>query len=159
MYGSTGRSGIGNSYTGNDYAGHTWQDISDLSPNGRQYMSEVTGQPTDLSGANYWHMRKDLPDMLDCATIITAESFKTPPYYHQKPVNSLENVDAKQEIEPEQYNATPDVAEAVLAPVFTEESGVDVVQRDVGGRDKLAERVIGFLVLIITAKVLWGVLT
>lgn len=53
MWGSTGRSGYGDSTIGGDY--DSWDGIS---PNGRQYKNEITGETRDLSGADYWHLRK-----------------------------------------------------------------------------------------------------
>lgn len=151
MYNSTGRSGIGEAFTGDEYKGHTWQDIGGVSPNGRQFMSEITGQPFDLSGSKYWEMRKDLPDMLDSATVITAESYKTPSYYHQpKKAKSVE-IDSS-------AHASDTFGEVEQAAV--ENTAVDVhinVPKTLVDthkptqREKNAERTIGFLVLIITA--------
>lgn len=158
MYNSTGRSGIGEAFTGETYKGHTWQDIGGVSPNGRQYMSEVTGQPNNLSGSAYWEMRKDLPDMLDSATVITAESYKTPSYYHQpkkaKPVeidSSAHASDTFGEVEQAAVENTP-----VDVHINVPKTLVDTPKST--QREKNAERTIGFLVLVITATVVFNVL-
>lgn len=159
MYNSTGRSGIGDAFIGDEYKGHTWQDIGGVSPNGRQFMSEVTGQPFDLSGANYWHMRKDLPDMLGPSGLITAESYKTPSYYHQpkkpKPVeidSSAHASDTFGEIEqPAVENAPVDAH--INVPNDSAQAGLRPTQRE-----KRAERTIGFLILVITATVVFNAL-
>lgn len=53
MWGSKGRSGYGDSTIGGDY--DSWDGIS---PNGRQYKNEATMETRDLSGSDYWHLRK-----------------------------------------------------------------------------------------------------
>lgn len=53
MWGSKGRSGYGDSTIGGDY--DSW---SDLSPNGKQWKNPITMETRDLSGADYWHLRK-----------------------------------------------------------------------------------------------------
>lgn len=53
MWTSKGRSGYGDSTIGGDY--DSWDGIS---PNGRQYKNEATMETRDLSGADYWHLRK-----------------------------------------------------------------------------------------------------
>jgi len=53
MWGSTGRSGYGNNTIGGDY--DSWDGIS---PNGKQYKNEITQETRNLSGADYWHLRK-----------------------------------------------------------------------------------------------------
>jgi hypothetical protein len=53
MWGSKGRSGYGDSTIGGDY--DSWDGVS---PNGRQYKNEATMETRDLSGADYWHLRK-----------------------------------------------------------------------------------------------------
>lgn len=53
MWQSKGRSGYGDSAIGSGY--HSWDG---LSPNGRQYKNEATMETRDLSGADYWHLRK-----------------------------------------------------------------------------------------------------
>lgn len=53
MWASKGRSGYGDSTIGGDY--DSWNGVS---PNGRQYRNEVTMETRDLSGADYWHLRK-----------------------------------------------------------------------------------------------------
>lgn len=53
MWGSTGRSGYGDSTVGGDY--DSWDGVS---PNGKQYRNEATMETRDLSGADYWHLRK-----------------------------------------------------------------------------------------------------
>ena len=55
MWNSTGRSGIGETNQGGTYA-----DLEGLTPNGRQYRNEATLETRDLSGADYWHLRKQL---------------------------------------------------------------------------------------------------
>lgn len=53
MWGSKGRSGYGDSTVGGDY--DSW---ADLSPNGKQWKNPITMETRDLSGADYWHLRK-----------------------------------------------------------------------------------------------------
>lgn len=53
MWTSTGRSGYGDSTIGGDY--DSWDG---LSANGRQYKNEATMETRNLSGADYWHCRK-----------------------------------------------------------------------------------------------------
>lgn len=53
MWQSKGRSGYGDSTIGGDY--DSWNGVS---PNGRQYKNEATMETRDLSGADYWHLRK-----------------------------------------------------------------------------------------------------
>lgn len=53
MWTSKGRSGYGDSTIGGDY--DSWDGIS---PNGKQYRNEATMETRDLSGADYWHLRK-----------------------------------------------------------------------------------------------------
>lgn len=53
MWQSKGRSGYGDSTIGGDY--DSWDGVS---PNGRQYKNEATMETRDLSGADYWHCRK-----------------------------------------------------------------------------------------------------
>ena len=53
MWNSTGRSGYGESTIQGNY--DSWDS---LSRNGRQYKNEATMETRDLSGADYWHLRK-----------------------------------------------------------------------------------------------------
>lgn len=53
MWNSKGRSGYGDSTINGDY--DSWDG---LSMNGRQYKNEATMETRDLSGADYWHLRK-----------------------------------------------------------------------------------------------------
>lgn len=53
MWTSKGRSGYGDSTIGGDY--DSWDG---LSMNGRQYKNEAILETRDLSGADYWHLRK-----------------------------------------------------------------------------------------------------
>lgn len=53
MWNSTGRSGYGESTIKGTY--DSW---SGLSRNGRQYKNEATMETRNLSGADYWHLRK-----------------------------------------------------------------------------------------------------
>jgi hypothetical protein len=53
MWNSAGRSGHHQQYVGNGP-----DDWSGVSPNGRQYQNEATQERRDLSGADYWHLRK-----------------------------------------------------------------------------------------------------
>lgn len=53
MWTSKGRSGYGDSTISGDY--DSWDGVS---PNGRQYKNEATMETRDLSGADYWHLRK-----------------------------------------------------------------------------------------------------
>lgn len=53
MWTSKGRSGYGDSTIGGDY--DSWDGVS---PNGKQYKNEATIETRDLSGADYWHLRK-----------------------------------------------------------------------------------------------------
>ena len=55
MWRSTGRSGVGEQYLGEAH-----EDIDGLTPNGRQWINPLTKETRNLSGANYWHMRKSL---------------------------------------------------------------------------------------------------
>lgn len=55
MWRSRGRSGVGDSFTG-----ETYEDIEGLTPNGRQWINPLTKETRNLSGANYWHLRKSL---------------------------------------------------------------------------------------------------
>lgn len=61
MWKGTGRSGIGEQAILGDY-----DDWDGLSMNGRQWKNRLTKETRDLSGADYWHMRKALePKMLE----------------------------------------------------------------------------------------------
>lgn len=53
MWNSVGRSGHHMQYVGNSY--DEWEG---LSPNGRQAKNQLTDGVRNLSGAEYWHMRK-----------------------------------------------------------------------------------------------------
>jgi hypothetical protein len=53
MWNSSGRSGHHMQYVGNSY--DEWEGIS---PNGRQVKNQLTNEVRNLSGAEYWHMRK-----------------------------------------------------------------------------------------------------
>lgn len=53
MWTSKGRSGYGDSTIGGDY--DSWDAVS---PNGKQYKNEATMETRNLSGADYWHLRK-----------------------------------------------------------------------------------------------------
>lgn len=53
MWTSKGRSGYGDSTIGGDY--DSWDGVS---PNGKQYRNEATMETRNLSGADYWHLRK-----------------------------------------------------------------------------------------------------
>lgn len=53
MWQDKGRSGYGDSTIGGDY--DSW---AELSPNGKQWKNPVTMLTRDLSGADYWHLRK-----------------------------------------------------------------------------------------------------
>lgn len=53
MWNSVGRSGHHQQYVGNGA-----DDWNGVSPNGRQYQNEVTQERRDLSGSDYWQMRK-----------------------------------------------------------------------------------------------------
>tara|TARA_Y100000114_G_C11764120_1_gene332313 strand:- start:17564 stop:18214 length:651 start_codon:yes stop_codon:yes gene_type:complete len=58
MWNGKGRSGIGDT----NIQG-TWEDWGGLSPNGREYKNALTQEARNLSGADYWHVRKaDTPD-------------------------------------------------------------------------------------------------
>lgn len=88
MWRDKGRSGIGDAFIGTDtdssfVDGHTYEGWVGLSPNGRQGKNPLTDEVRDLSGANYWHLRKEnFPN--NSVAAITAESFSTPSYYHAK---------------------------------------------------------------------------
>lgn len=61
MWKGTGRSGYGEQAILGDY-----DDFDGLSMNGRQWKNRLTKETRDLSGADYWHMRKALePKMLE----------------------------------------------------------------------------------------------
>jgi hypothetical protein len=53
MWTSKGTSGYGDSTIGGDY--DSWDGVS---PNGRQYKNETSMETRNLSGADYWHLRK-----------------------------------------------------------------------------------------------------
>lgn len=53
MWTSKGRSGFGDSTIGGDY--DSWDGVS---PNGKQYKNEATMETRNLSGSDYWHLRK-----------------------------------------------------------------------------------------------------
>lgn len=53
MWTSKGRSGYGDSTIGGDY--DSWDGVSS---NGKQYKNEATMETRNLSGADYWHCRK-----------------------------------------------------------------------------------------------------
>lgn len=53
MWQDKGRSGYGDSTIGGDY--DSW---AELSPNGTQWKNPITTLTRDLSGADYWHLRK-----------------------------------------------------------------------------------------------------
>lgn len=55
MWKGTGRSGYGDQAILGEY-----DDFDGLSMNGRQWKSRLTKETRDLSGADYWHMRKAL---------------------------------------------------------------------------------------------------
>ncbi len=79
MWNSKGRSGHHEQYVGNHYT-----DWEGLAPNGRQWKSPITGTVQNLSGSDYWHLRKQLPNKLDSASEIRWDTYKTPAYYHLK---------------------------------------------------------------------------
>lgn len=60
MWKGKGRSGYGESATLGDY-----DDWSCLSRNGKQWKNPITMETRDLSGADYWHMRKQITDSYD----------------------------------------------------------------------------------------------
>lgn len=126
MWRDKGRSGIGDAFIGEDSSGlfsegHTYEGWKNLSPNGRQWKNPLTDEVRDLSGANYWHLRKEnFP--VEKATVITAESYSTPSYYHKakhkdteyknagisvaKGVGSVEKDRAKQPIQSKDNHAS-----------------------------------------------------
>ena len=53
MWTSKGRSGYSDSTIGGDY--DSWDGVT---PNGKQYKNESTMETRNLSGADYWHLRK-----------------------------------------------------------------------------------------------------
>ena len=69
MWKSKGRSGYGESSTGGDY-----DDWSCLSRNGRQWKNPSTMLTRDLSGADYWHIRKQMTDSYDVPLEVYAEN-------------------------------------------------------------------------------------
>jgi hypothetical protein len=69
MWKSKGRSGYGESSTGGDY-----DDWSCLSRNGRQWKNPATMLTRDLSGADYWHIRKQMTDSYDVPLEVYAEN-------------------------------------------------------------------------------------
>jgi hypothetical protein len=69
MWKGQGRSGYGESSTGGDY-----DDWSCLSRNGRQWKSPTTMLTRDLSGADYWHIRKQMTDSYDVPLEVYAEN-------------------------------------------------------------------------------------
>lgn len=163
MYGSVGRSGHHTNQQSCPEGEWTslgnWDDWTGLSENGRQYRNELTGEIRDISGADYWHKRKELWPKNE-ATTITAESFKTPSYYHVRTSTQTDETSVKQgckqEFSTEQCNATGDVAEALLEDdTDTSEAATDVSKASLDERAGLAVRVIGGLVLIIIVSVIW----
>lgn len=69
VWGGKGRSGIGDT----NIQG-TWEDWDGLSPNGRQYKNKLTQETRNLSGNDYWHLRKadfpgQLPDTLPASML------------------------------------------------------------------------------------------
>lgn len=83
MWQSTGRSGYGESTIGGDY--DSW---SGLSRNGRQYRNPITGETRDLSGNDYWHLRKQ-----------NRPTEEIPAHLHMYP-NGAANINAYKEAEP-----------------------------------------------------------
>lgn len=77
MYGSKGRSGVGDHFTGK-----SWDESFGLSDNGRQWKNEHTGEQRNLAGADYWQQRKTLSPNHP-AENIRWDSYKCPSYYHQ----------------------------------------------------------------------------
>jgi len=69
MWKGQGRSGYGDSATVGDY-----DDWSCLSRNGRQWKNPSTMLTRDLSGADYWHVRKQITDSYDVPLEIYAEN-------------------------------------------------------------------------------------
>ena len=69
MWKGKGRSGYGESSTGGDY-----DDWSCLSRNGRQWKNPSTMLTRDLSGADYWHIRKQITDSYDVPLEVYAEN-------------------------------------------------------------------------------------
>jgi len=69
MWKGQGRSGYGESSTGGDY-----DDWSCLSRNGRQWKNPATMLTRDLSGADYWHIRKQITDSYDVPLEVYAEN-------------------------------------------------------------------------------------
>ena len=69
MWKGQGRSGYGESSTGGDY-----DDWSCLSRNGRQWKNPATMLTRDLSGADYWHIRKQMTDSYDVPLEVYAEN-------------------------------------------------------------------------------------
>lgn len=54
-----GRSGIGDQYLDKEHwEGASYEDWQNLSPNGRQVKNPLTDEVRDLSGMEYWHLRK-----------------------------------------------------------------------------------------------------
>lgn len=127
MWKSTGRSGYGDQAILGDY--DDWQG---LSMNGQQWKNPQTKETRDLSGADYWHLRKaiepkqpeDIPTFVNGKPNIAA--FAEPKTSNKKPVsnvkswskidlanthyerlckqhNELEDAFSNGEIEPEQY--------------------------------------------------------
>lgn len=93
MYGSAGRSGHHrNTNTPN------WDDWTGLSENGRQYRNELTKEVRDISGSEYWNLRKELSPKTGEVDVIRASDYKTPSYYHVKKETTL-NVATDGEIE------------------------------------------------------------
>ena len=69
MWKGQGRSGYGESSTGGDY-----DDWSCLSRNGRQWKNPSTMLTRDLSGADYWHIRKQITDSYEVPLEVYAEN-------------------------------------------------------------------------------------
>lgn len=108
----------GRSGTHNEHIGNHPDDWTGLSQNGRQFRSEITGQINDLSGANYWHMRKELPDKLSSAEEVRWDSYPTPSYYHLP----KRKIKASEEI--------VDKAKQMVDTVFKQKQSVFLTLRD-----------------------------
>ncbi len=85
---------------GQAYEAGTRDSWGEISHNGREFKSAVTGQVTSYSGADYWWARKQLPNKLDSASDIRWDTYRTPSYYHLK----REAVQAPEIIEKQQEN-------------------------------------------------------
>lgn len=99
MWNSKGRSGYGDSTLQGDY--NSWDGIS---PNGRQYRNEITQETRDLSGSDYWHLRKqNRPDNVipESMHMLNKDRANIQAYADKEPVKKASSVSIKDRILPQ----------------------------------------------------------